>query len=348
MINPKAWITTHLREVPLILIYYSVRNYLDNYEKWIEYGFKEMWYFSERGLVHCNRPVKEWEEMLTKISQLEEGRIEGLITEMERADQEVKFFLEKNKVINENKKLELFSQYDKLIYNYFGIFTLILHLGSALPPEKLAKYRDRLTPLKSITMYEILEKEFLNPFFEIIAKKEKWEKKYLFYCHPKEIFSYLQKGKKIDVEEGRKRYEIYSLYIDKEKEILLSGEEAREFIKRMNLIKYEVSPTNEVKGEIGCKGKTKGKVKIILREEDFSKIEEGDILISPMTTVKYVPVMKKAVAIVTDEGGVTCHAAILSREMKKPCIIGTKIATKIFKDGDWVEVDAEEGIVRKI
>jgi len=58
--------------------------------------------------------------------------------------------------------------------------------------------------------------------------------------------------------------------------------------------------------------------------------------------------MKKAKAIITDEGGVTCHAAITARELKIPCIIGTKIATKVLKDGDRVEVDAEKGLVRKV
>ncbi len=60
------------------------------------------------------------------------------------------------------------------------------------------------------------------------------------------------------------------------------------------------------------------------------------------------PLISKAAAVVTDEGGVLCHAAIVARELKKPCIIGTKIATKVLKDGDTVEVDAEKGIVRKI
>ncbi len=67
-----------------------------------------------------------------------------------------------------------------------------------------------------------------------------------------------------------------------------------------------------------------------------------------MTTPEMVPAMKKAGAFVTDEGGVTCHAAIIAREMKKPCIIGTKIATKVLKTGDMVKVDAEKGIVRII
>ena len=67
-----------------------------------------------------------------------------------------------------------------------------------------------------------------------------------------------------------------------------------------------------------------------------------------MTRVEFVPMMRKAKAIITDEGGIACHAAIVSRELRVPCIIGTKIATHVLKDGDLVEVDIEEGIVRKI
>ena len=58
--------------------------------------------------------------------------------------------------------------------------------------------------------------------------------------------------------------------------------------------------------------------------------------------------MHKAAAFVTDAGGILSHAAITAREMKKPCVIGTQIATKVFKDGDFIEVDANKGIVRKI
>jgi pyruvate,water dikinase len=67
-----------------------------------------------------------------------------------------------------------------------------------------------------------------------------------------------------------------------------------------------------------------------------------------MTDPHYLPIMKKAAAFVTDEGGLLCHAAIVARELKKPCVISTKVATKIFKDGDLVEVDANRGIIRKI
>jgi pyruvate,water dikinase len=58
--------------------------------------------------------------------------------------------------------------------------------------------------------------------------------------------------------------------------------------------------------------------------------------------------MKKAAAIVTDEGGITCHAAIISRELGVPCIIGTQIASKVFKDGELIEVKANHGVVRRV
>jgi len=72
------------------------------------------------------------------------------------------------------------------------------------------------------------------------------------------------------------------------------------------------------------------------------------IMIASMTRPDFIIAIKRAVAIVTDEGGVACHASIIAREMNKPCIIGTKIATKAIKDGDLIEVDAEKGIVKVI
>jgi phosphoenolpyruvate synthase/pyruvate phosphate dikinase len=103
---------------------------------------------------------------------------------------------------------------------------------------------------------------------------------------------------------------------------------------------------DDICGTIAYKGKARGMVKIVLDRADVEKLCDGDILVTPMTTPNLISAMKKAVAFVTDEGGITCHAAIVARELKKPCIIGTKIATKVLKDGDLVEVDAENGVVK--
>jgi phosphoenolpyruvate synthase/pyruvate phosphate dikinase len=105
---------------------------------------------------------------------------------------------------------------------------------------------------------------------------------------------------------------------------------------------------DEFKGVIASKGKARAKIKIILDPHGDIDFEEGDILVTTMTTPEFVFIMKKSSAVITDHGGITSHAAIVSRELGKPCIIGTKIATKVLKDGDEVEVDADNGVVRII
>lgn len=103
-----------------------------------------------------------------------------------------------------------------------------------------------------------------------------------------------------------------------------------------------------IKGQPGCRGKVVGTVRVIMKKEELDRFKAGEILVTSMTSIDFVPVMKKAKAIVTNEGGITCHAAIISRELNVPCVIGTNIATKVLKTGDVVEVDATNGTVRKL
>jgi phosphoenolpyruvate synthase/pyruvate phosphate dikinase len=102
----------------------------------------------------------------------------------------------------------------------------------------------------------------------------------------------------------------------------------------------------EVRGRVACGGKAAGRAKIIRTIKDIYKVNHGDIIVSPMTSPELVPAIRRCVAIVTDFGGITCHAAIVSREFNIPCIVGTENATKLIKDKDLVEVDADSGIVR--
>jgi len=111
-------------------------------------------------------------------------------------------------------------------------------------------------------------------------------------------------------------------------------------------IEKKLSNYGVLKGKIANKGIVKGNVKIIVTKQEFSKMNQGDILVTHMTRPEYMPILKKAAAIVTDEGGITCHAAIVARELNIPCIIGTQNATSSLKDDDYVEVDANNGIVK--
>ncbi|MGC9060265.1 MAG: phosphoenolpyruvate synthase [Thermoplasmata archaeon] len=100
-----------------------------------------------------------------------------------------------------------------------------------------------------------------------------------------------------------------------------------------------------VKGLPASPGIGMGVVKLVHGVEDLQKVEEGDIMVTVMTTPDMVPAMSRAKGIVTDEGGMTCHAAIVSRELGIPCIVGTKTATQILKDGMEVTVDGKLGNV---
>ena len=139
----------------------------------------------------------------------------------------------------------------------------------------------------------------------------------------------------------RTRYCVY--YSEKGQDKMFVGAKAKEVAKAT---KRKVEKVIEFKGQTGCIGKAKGIVKIIYRPQDMGKMKKGDILVSIATDPDIVQAMKKAAAIVTEQGGVTSHAAIVSRELNIPCVIGTKIATKVLKDGDLVEVDANKGIVK--
>jgi pyruvate,water dikinase len=100
-----------------------------------------------------------------------------------------------------------------------------------------------------------------------------------------------------------------------------------------------------VQGQGASPGITSGKVAIIRDVKDTGSVKEGDILVTRMTNPDMVPAMKKVGAIVTDEGGMTCHAAIVSRELGTPAVVGTKNATSLLKQGQVVTVDGERGLV---
>lgn len=117
----------------------------------------------------------------------------------------------------------------------------------------------------------------------------------------------------------------------------------------------KLEDVDAVKGVIANKGKVRGDVFVIPMMTDVNKISEitkkmnkGDILVAQSTTPELVPLCKKAKAIVADQGGMLSHAAIISRELNIPGIVGTNNATKLLKDGDRVEVDAYKGIVKII
>lgn len=103
-----------------------------------------------------------------------------------------------------------------------------------------------------------------------------------------------------------------------------------------------------LKGSVAYPGLVRGVVRVLHGPSEQGRFKRGEILVTSMTTPDLLPAMEKAAAFVTDEGGITSHAAIVAREMKKPCVIGTRTGTKLLQTGDRVEVDATRGVIRKV
>ncbi len=181
------------------------------------------------------------------------------------------------------------------------------------------------------------------PFYDSLAQRLQSSRKDLAYLTKDEIQMAIQGNSLPSSEEITKRKNGFLMRSEKGTVTVVTDTAIVAHYKRLLL--EESAGISELYGVSAAHGIVRGKVKIVLGVQDIPFVENGDILVAIATHPDYIPAMQRASAFVTDEGGITSHAAIVSREMKKPCIVGTKIATKVLHDGDMVEVDAEKGIV---
>ncbi|MFH1564448.1 MAG: PEP-utilizing enzyme [bacterium] len=144
------------------------------------------------------------------------------------------------------------------------------------------------------------------------------------------------------------RKKLTILFYQGKKLQIYQGNEAERFLEKGKLTEvFPVGNQKVLKGQPASPGKTKGKAVVTNGKDDaLASIKKGDILVAAYTSTRYVPAMKKAAAVLTETGGITTHAAVISRELGTPCIIAIKDVTKIIKTGDVVEVDADKGIIK--
>jgi pyruvate, water dikinase len=236
--------------------------------------------------------------------------------------------------------------------NYFLIKLALC--GTAIPYRVIKTLEDEglinkplireIEKLRTISYYPVFIREVIEPIARRAVGK--------FYAKKVNLLTYqeiISGNFKNSVRRALKRKQnfkfVYQSLNGKEKIFWVKNTE--KLITKIEGLKFV--KTDNLKGQVGFGGLVRGRVKLVLSDEsknvDFKK---GDILVTLTSSPTLMPLIVKAAAIITDDGGIGCHAAIISREMKKPCVIGTKIATKVFKDGDLVEVDANKGIIRKI
>lgn len=188
-----------------------------------------------------------------------------------------------------------------------------------------------------------------QPFYRELERRLTIEKGAAIHLTIKEIEAYLEGGQEPDRQELNKRLinRYITHYRRQNVEVIADPDKMKKVVtKFLKLSDY--SHVKQFTGRPAFTGRVRGRAKIVMGPNDISKMKKGEIIVSNMTHPDYILAIKRARAIVTDEGGVTCHAAIISRELEIPCVIGTKIATEVLKDGDRVEVDAKKGVVKKL
>lgn len=188
---------------------------------------------------------------------------------------------------------------------------------------------------------------YVDLFLKEISRRKKINFSDLLFYWPNEIIKLLKNGAKVSSKEIANRKKFALIHYYKNVLTLKSGKNQinsiRPFLKKE--INRESGTISGMVVSAGC-GKIQGRVRILLTPRNLNKMKQGEILVAPMTSPEFIVAIKKAGAVITDEGGLTCHAAIVSRELGIPCLVGTKIATKVLKDGDLVEVNANHGLVR--
>jgi len=181
--------------------------------------------------------------------------------------------------------------------------------------------------------------------YDELANRSNTERQSLSFLTIEEIrLLLLEQPQKLLAESKNRREKGFAVTI-KNDELIQTSQKKWEKILGSNIDKGGLST---IKGTIAETGKATGKVVIVRNTADLRKVKKGMIRCAVTTNPNYTLAMKKSVAFITDEGGITCHAAIIARELSKPCLVGTKNATQLLKDGDEVEVDAFNGTIKII
>lgn len=262
-------------------------------------------------------------------------------------DEALKLNAEAEKYLSGEKEFGDFSSAVDFLVNLALRATVlpfwILHFSTVTKynDENLAKIAEKL---RGISHYPNMVSKIVTPLAQKILEEKGEDKKYADLLTVSELLS----GKVASVEQRGKEKEKGKRFLYE----VFGGEEKVSFVDDVPAIigTLEHVPvlSGEVRGQTAYKGKVVGTARVVYGIDKNAIFNKGDILISINSNPSLMPFLEKCGGVVTDEGGIMCHAAIIAREMKKPCVIGTKFATSLIKDGDLVEVDADNGVVRII
>ncbi len=218
---------------------------------------------------------------------------------------------------------------------------------------KIDSYHQKLFKVLRTCAYiqDFKKEHFTKSHYEImpvireVAKRFKVTEVQARFYAPDELKKALLDNKLISQLRLELRYNYSVQYWYQDRFKVYEGQEAKKIFNK-EAKKVAVRDITSLTGVIASAGKYVGRVRVILLPKELKEFRAGEILVAQMTSLDYVLAMKKAGAIITDRGGVTCHAAVVSRELGVPCVVGTQNATKVLKTGELVEVNANHNSVK--
>jgi phosphohistidine swiveling domain-containing protein len=240
--------------------------------------------------------------------------------------------------------LENFERFIASLYGYIGLHMTPRAIVDFSDAKTVQQVMEPFTDVRVYTekVYKRTE-ELMQQWAHEIASKTNLEEMFVLSETPDEIRRLLDRGVITEKTVLSNRFDECAAILTSDTTDLLVGEKVSEIENQLI-----AQNSDQLKGQVAYQGVVRGRARVVLEPTSTTAFDMGDILVTGMTRPQFLPLIAKAAAIVTDAGGILSHAAITARELKKPCVIGTLRATQILKDGDNIEVDAIEGIVRKI
>ncbi len=332
----------------LFLCSYTGEQYYNELKRVHKEGLPHIVFAHKDGVTSCYRERDETNEFGEHLAQMAAKRPAILSEWSQRLKKETDAM---KKIIQEPPKSffnpKNYSRFEKIFNNYLPYASANNTVIDYLPFQLIEKYEKILIDARMYSESTYNEVEyFFRKLTKIIAEKENLPTLHCEDLYYDEFKKYLSEGALPSKAELEERYFWSGLYFDKGKRQMLSAEEIIEF-ERL-IFEKSSGEMHVINGKTASPGIARGVVRIVHHPKRVEIFNDGDILVTGMTRPDFVPFMKRAGAIVTDAGGLLCHAAIVSRELGKPCVIATEVATKVFKDGDIVEVDADTGKIAKI
>jgi len=349
------WVKFITRDIPFIRNAIIINSYVDGYKKDIGWQYNSGVSIFKKGIAHIYRykegtnlnaegflKIKDKKAFFERIIKETKSRKKKTLKNIEICENKLK-----NKKLEYKELLNIFN----ILYSTFKSFWnlqffpmgLEFSLNSYGRKNVVLKYKKYMIDIREQSQHTTVKiEDLIDITLKRMAKSKNLTEELIKYATPREIIN-----DKLNKNLLNKRKEISVQMVKNNKYLVFQDKEARE-INNLIISLEEKINTKEVNGNSAYKGKVEGLVRVILYRKNLDKIKNGEILVTPMTEAFYTPYLKKVKGIITNEGGITCHAAIISRELKIPCVIGTRNATKVLKTGNLVEVDAEKGIVKII